>query len=281
MKISIVALLFLFSVEGFSQSATGFYFDKDMKPVDKKKASIFGTGIMDSGLYKLTCYYLKRKHPLACVAHFRDSAQSIHEGYYRFFFENGKTGTEGDYHDNKKEGWWIDYDDHGVIIDSVKYENGRVLIRTGFYEIPPNHQKLVMVDDVSNNIFYASLYNGNGDVLSREEVPQDYNGIYINNDTVCSFPGGRTAWLRYISKALMSHIEEFTQADNGTVLLRFVVDTDGKITSVRPLTLKTSRLAIIAFNAIDGGPNWIPAEHDGKKVKTIMVQPVTLEEGGR
>ena len=279
MKIIIAALLLIFSLNAFSQSTTEFYFDKDMKPIDKKKASISGTGVMDSGLYKLTCYYLKRKHPLACVAHFRDSTQNMHEGNYRFFFENGKTGTEGNYHDNKKEGWWIDYNDKGAINDSVKYENGMATIRTGFYDLPVNHQKLVTVDDIANNTFYTTLYNGHGDVLSREEVPQDYNGIYIDNDTVCSFPGGREEWLRYISKTLMSHIEDFTQADKGTVLLRFVVDTDGKITSVRPLTLKTSRLAMIAFNAIDGGPNWIPAEHDGKKVKTIMIQPVTLGGG--
>ncbi|MEO8821067.1 MAG: energy transducer TonB, partial [Ginsengibacter sp.] len=60
-------------------------------------------------------------------------------------------------------------------------------------------------------------------------------------------------------------------------LIRFSVDKDGNITDVSPLTMKTSRLAMIAFNAIDGGPKWIPAEQDGKKVKTIRIQPITLD----
>ena len=33
--------------------------------------------------------------------------------------------------------------------------------------------------------------------------------------------------------------------------------------------MKYSRLAMIAFNALDAGPKWIPAERNGKKVKAI------------
>jgi hypothetical protein len=277
MKFLIASLLLVFSLNAFSQSGTKFYFDETMHPAPKKDAVIFGTGEMDSGLYKLTCYYLKRKKPLACIAHFTDSTQAVHEGWFQYYYNNGVTGTKGRYHNGEKEGLWIDYNQKGVISDSVEYKNGMALMRTAFYDLPANHQKLVTVDDVVNNKFYTTLSDTKGNVLSNEVIPEDYTGVYMNNDTLCSFPGGPEAWQRYISKALISHIDDFTDADYGTVLLRFMVDTDGTISDVRPLTMKTSRLAMIGFNAVDGGPKWIPAQHDGKKVKTFVIQPLTLE----
>jgi hypothetical protein len=276
MKIIVASLLLVFSFNGFSQSSAKFYFDKAMHPVPKKNAEIYGIGEMDSGLYKLTCYYLKRKNPLACVVHFTDSTQSTHEGWFQYYFDNGATGTKGNYYNGKKEGLWIDYDEKGAINDSVEYKNGMALMRKGFYNLPLNHQKLVTVDDVAHNKFYTTLSDSTGNVLSSEEIPEDYTDVYFNNDTLCSFPGGPAAWQRYISKALTSHISEFSETDYGTVLLRFVINSDGNITDVRPLTMKASTLAMVASNAADSSPKWIPAQYDGKKVRTIKIQPITL-----
>src|SRR5665213_688232 len=276
MKIIITFYLLAFSLNGFSQSTTKYYFDEAMHPTSKKKADIFGTGEMDSGLYKLSCYYVKRKNPIACVAHFTDSTQNVHEGGYHFYFENGTTATEGNYHNGEKEGLWINHNKEGRISDSVEFKNGMALKRTAFYDVFANNQKIVTVDDLANNKFYTTLYDSRGNVLSNEEAPQDYSGVYFYCDTACTFPDGPAAWQHYISKAIMDHINDLSDDDYGTVLIRFVVDSDGKITDVSPLTMKTSRLAMIAFNAIDGGPKWEPAVHNGKKVKTIRIQPVTI-----
>ena len=146
MKTVFTSLLLVVSFNSFSQSSAKFYFDEAMHPVSKKKAVIYGTGKMDSGFYQLTCYYLKRKNPLACIAHFTDSTQTIHEGWFQYYFENGLTGTKGNYHHGKKEGLWIDYDEKGAIRDSVEYHEGMALMRTGFYDLPVNHQKLITVD---------------------------------------------------------------------------------------------------------------------------------------
>lgn len=275
MKIVIFSLLLVVSLNGFCQNSTAFYFDRGMHPAPKSKAVIYGTGKMDSGLYKLTCYYQKRKNPIACVAHFTDSTQRLHEGWFQYYYEDGKTGSEGNYRNGKKEGLWINYDEKGNINDSLEYKDDWAVMRTGFYEIPGSHQKLLTVDDVVNNTFIITLFNPHGEIISEDKIPQDYTGIYINDDTLCSFPGGAGAWQRYITKAIISHMDDLNDGDYGTVLLRFVVDTSGNITDVRPLTMKYSALAKIAFNAIDAGPKWIPGQHNGKNVKMIMIQPVT------
>ena len=277
MKIIVASFLLMFSLNAFAQPSPKFYFDKGMHQVPEKDAQIYGTGEMDSGHYKLTCYYLKRKNPLACVAHFMDSTQMRHEGLFQYYYENGGIETKGNYQDGEKEGLWVDYDQKGGFYDSTEYKNGRALMRTGFYDLPGNNQKLVIVDDIVNSKFYSTLFDSKGNVLSKEEMPEDYTDMFITPDTSCSFPGGPALWQQYITRALLRNVPDYTDDDYGTVLIRFVVDGDGNITEVRPLNKKTSRLAKIGFNTIAGGPKWIPAEHNGKKVKTIIIQPLFIQ----
>ncbi|HRN73875.1 MAG TPA: energy transducer TonB, partial [Ginsengibacter sp.] len=58
--------------------------------------------------------------------------------------------------------------------------------------------------------------------------------------------------------------------------MRFVVHTDGSISNIEVLTMKNTRLAEVAVNALRKGPKWIPARVNGKPVNAYWVQPVTL-----
>lgn len=277
MKILLTSLLLILFTSGFSQSSGKYYFDEALHPVSKKEAVIFGTGETDSGLYKLTCYYMKRKQPLAGVERFTDSSQQVHAGAFQTYYENGVTSAEGLYRHGEKDGLWKYYYRDGKTSDSVQFKNGRAIIATGFHYLPQHDEMLETTDDVTNNELHVTTYDKHGAVVSNEDIPEDYTDLYFNTDKECSFPGGMHEWSRYISQAIMSHIDEFSDADYGTVLLRFVVDTSGNISELRLLTKKYSTLAKVAFNAINGGPKWVPAERDGKKVKTIRIQPVTLQ----
>ena len=277
MKIVLTSFLLVVVATAFSQHATQFYFDATMHPVPRKEAVISGTGETDSGLYKLTCYYMKRKHPLACVAHFTDSTQQVHEGRYQYYFENGITSADGNYKNGEKHGLWTGYYQDGKIEDSIEYKNGRTVTAKDFYYLPYSHEILETLDDVANDQFYATTYDLHGVAVSTENIPEDYTGLYLNVDKECSFPGGLHEWSHYISQAITKHIDELSDVDYGTVLVRFVIDSSGNISDVRPLSKKYSTIAKIAFNAIDAGPKWVPAERHGKKVKTIRIQPVTLQ----
>lgn len=277
MKILLTWLLLILFTSGFSQSSERFYFDEALHPVSKKEAVVFGTGETDSGLYKLTCYYMTRKHPLAGVEHFTDSTQRVHAGAFQTYYENGVTSAEGNYRDGEKDGLWKHYYRDGKTSDSIQFKNGRATTATGFHYLPEHDEMLETTDDVANNELHVTIYYKQVAVISKEDIPEDYTDLYFNTDKESSFPGGAHKWTEYISQAIMNHIDEFSDADYGTVLLRFVVDTSGIISELRLLTKKYSTLTKVAFNAINGGPKWVPAERDGKKVKTIRIQPVTLQ----
>jgi protein TonB len=71
-------------------------------------------------------------------------------------------------------------------------------------------------------------------------------------------------------------IDEFTETDYGTCVVRFIVDKTGKVSHVEATTLKNTKLSEIATNAIRKGPNWIPAQQNGVYVNAYRFQPVTL-----
>lgn len=98
--------------------------------------------------------------------------------------------------------------------------------------------------------------------------------IIVEKDA--SFPGGADAWRKYVEKAVLSGSDDFEEADYGTVIVKFVVDTEGKVSGVQATNMKGTKLAEVAVNAIRKGPRWIPAMQNGRYVKAWRIQPVTL-----
>ena len=107
------------------------------------------------------------------------------------------------------------------------------------------------------------------------------NAILEKVEIEASFPGGPQAWVRYISNAINDNIKKFRRSDYGTCIVRFIVDKKGRISDVEATTMKKSRLAKVAVDAISNGPGWIPAQQNGKFVNAYRLQPVTLEPPGK
>ncbi len=116
--------------------------------------------------------------------------------------------------------------------------------------------------DAQTNADTDTLHNGDK-TFSKVEVE-------------ASFPGGPAAWTKYITKYMQDYVSEFKRKDYGTCIVRFIVDRRGHISDVEATTMKKSRLAKVAVEAIENGPKWIPAQQNGKTVNAYRLQPVTL-----
>src|SRR6185437_5827329 len=113
-------------------------------------------------------------------------------------------------------------------------------------------------------------------VVAPPAVKEDPDKIFTKVEIEASFPGGPAAWQRYVSRAITAQLDEFTDADYGTCVVKFIVDKTGKVSDVQATTMKGSKLAKIAVNAIRKGPNWTPAQQNGRYVNAYRLQPVTL-----
>jgi periplasmic protein TonB len=114
-------------------------------------------------------------------------------------------------------------------------------------------------------------------VAAPVEKKEDEDKIFTKVEIEASFPGGAAAWTKYVTRAIQQDIDEFTESDYGTCIVKFIVDKTGKVSQVEATTMKGSKLAEIAVNAIRRGPNWTPAQQNGRYVNAYRLQPVTLQ----
>ena len=90
------------------------------------------------------------------------------------------------------------------------------------------------------------------------------------------FPGGDMALLNFINKSLKYPIDAQNKGIQGKVILRFVVNSDGKVGQVeilRGLSPSTDKEAIRVVNSF---PKWTPGVQNGKSVSTYYVLPITF-----
>jgi protein TonB len=114
-------------------------------------------------------------------------------------------------------------------------------------------------------------------VEAPKAVAEDEDKVFTKVEIEASFPGGDGAWTRYVTKAIQNNIDELTDAgESGTCRVRFIVSKDGTVSSVEALTMKNSKLAEVAVNAIRKGPKWTPAQQNGRHVNAYREQPVTF-----
>jgi N-acetylmuramoyl-L-alanine amidase len=107
------------------------------------------------------------------------------------------------------------------------------------------------------------------------------NIVFQKVETEASFPGGEDAWVKYISSALKTNIDDLKkEGKSGTCLVQFIVNKDGSIREAEALTMKGTKLAETVINAIKNGPQWNPAMQNGRKVTSYRKQPVTFQVAG-
>lgn len=105
--------------------------------------------------------------------------------------------------------------------------------------------------------------------------------IIVNTlqDTVkASFPGGESAWLKYITKHIKKNIDSLQEAGKaGTAVVTFTVETTGTLTDLKITQMEGTLLAKVLLDAISKGPKWVPATKNGTKIRSFHKQPVTFQ----
>ena len=117
------------------------------------------------------------------------------------------------------------------------------------------------------------------DISQQESSSQDK--IFTKVEQEASFPGGVQKWSGYISKAITAEMDKFDKNDNGTCVVKFIVDSDGNVSEVEATTMKGTQLAKVTIDAIRKGPKWTPAMNNNKPVSAYRLQPITLSGVGK
>lgn len=94
-----------------------------------------------------------------------------------------------------------------------------------------------------------------------------------------TFRGGQSEWLAFIGRNLNPEIPIKRKAPIGeyTVVVQFIVDVDGRLIDMKPLTGHGYGMEEEVMRVLRRSPRWIPAVlESGLKVKAYRKQPVTF-----
>ena len=103
-------------------------------------------------------------------------------------------------------------------------------------------------------------------------------GIFEKVDIEASFPGGDTEWRKYLERNLRGDValENGAPVGSYTVVIQFVVDKEGNLSDIKPLTSLGYGMEAEVVRILKKTPNWSPAMQNGRPVKAYRKQPVTF-----
>ena len=107
---------------------------------------------------------------------------------------------------------------------------------------------------------------------------EEDNKIFEKTEVEASFPGGVTAWRKFLSENINATVPVDSGANAGTymVVLQFIVDKEGNISDIKPTTKLGFGMEQECIRVMKLSPKWIPARQNGQIVKAYRKQPFTF-----
>ncbi len=95
--------------------------------------------------------------------------------------------------------------------------------------------------------------------------------------TLPTFPGGETSMLKYIADSIQYPFVAKRLKTQGKVMVRFTVDTNGKVANIVPIRNGDYFLSKEAVRVISTMPDWIPGGQCGKILNFVVTVPVNFK----
>lgn len=117
-----------------------------------------------------------------------------------------------------------------------------------------------------------------GTKIIEEKKEDDENKIFEKVEVEASYPGGEAGWRKFLEK----NLNPSTPVDNGapagsyTVWVQFIVDKEGNVSDIRPLTSQGFGMEQEAVRVLKKATKWVPAIQNGRNVKAYRKQPITF-----
>jgi periplasmic protein TonB len=168
---------------------------------------------------------------------------------------------------------------------AIRQFTAPIIVKT---EVPPD-EKPPMQDELEQVKIGTANAKGSADVgidgpPSTGAVPgvteapkknDDEPEIFTKVEIESNFPGGGQAWLRFLNKNLRFPDDAMNNGIEGSVMVQFIVDKDGNISDVQAVSgPEQGGLREEAVRVIKKSGKWIPAQQNGRYVKSYKRQPV-------
>lgn len=93
-------------------------------------------------------------------------------------------------------------------------------------------------------------------------------------EQLADFPGGMAELSKFLGQNIQYPQMAQEMGVEGRVVLQFVIETDGQVSSVRIVRSIENSLDLEALRVLLTSPKWQPAMHQGKPVRSLLTLPV-------
>jgi periplasmic protein TonB len=107
--------------------------------------------------------------------------------------------------------------------------------------------------------------------IKRDE--DDGNTIFTKVEIESEYPGGMSAWQRFLNRNLRYPQDAIDQGVEGFVTVQFIVDKEGNVSNVEAVS-GPAELRAEAIRVIKKSGKWTPAIQNGNPVKSYKKQPI-------
>ena len=199
---------------------------------------------------------------------------TIKHGRYQFYF-TGKLAISGFYKMDKKDSVWQRYDSKGSVVSKKIYTDNK---RTGTWEFYKQREELAWQYDFNKDSF-----------INQPEKSFEYAYAYqsSNGEWVKGKADRDPVWLRstyewqsFLNRTLRYPQDAIDNNKMGSPCVVIVVDENGEaidysvVESVYPALDEEALRVVKLFQ-----PDFLPAEKDGKKVKSKVRIPIVFRIG--
>ncbi|WP_205508845.1 energy transducer TonB [Longitalea arenae] len=114
-----------------------------------------------------------------------------------------------------------------------------------------------------------------GVVVAPKKEEEDWNKTFTKVEIPSEYPGGPAAWQRFLNRNLHFSQEAMDNMVQGTVVVKFIVDTEGNVSDVEAISGPEEHRPE-AIRVIRKSGKWTPAIQNGRQVKSYKQQPITF-----
>lgn len=108
------------------------------------------------------------------------------------------------------------------------------------------------------------------------QTAKDGQTVEENPDKWPDFPGGQKKLFKWLSANIKYPKEAQANKEQGRVIVRFVIDKDGKVTDAKVVRSISPSLNKEALRLIKAMPRWKPGEKAGQPVAVRFTLPITF-----
>lgn len=245
---SLASVISLQAQKSRRTDVTFYVFDENWKGCRPEDAKYLGC------LRKLsdTAYewrYYRYDGPLMSLEIYKDKEATTPHGEILYYGPDGRMDSSGYTFEGKRNDWWYYYTDSFTVWKKEKYEMGKLKVRMDL----------------------AAIEAETEENKKKAEAEKHWGEIEAE------FKGGIEDWIRYIQKNIDFPDRARKLGKEGSLMLQFVVNTDGTTSDFKLLRSIEYSLDEEAIRLISNSPKWRPAHQDGRMVKAYRRQPLTFK----